>query len=334
MKLGTKDVTALRVGAVNASRAYLGSTLVWEAKAPDPDPVGVTAPLRHGETGWGAPSLATEWEAGWRFTVGPNNLTATHLMLYQAAGASEKVNLYRVSTQTLVATADITSAGGWAESAITPVVLLAGEDYALTRYAGGASRSYDQTPHRDVDGIRRSVLYDPAITVVGGAYSTTGGYPSTSGGSCHSVNMRIAAPGAGYRFYRLHVTAANGGTNVRASRLELRAEIGGGDTTGSSVVWEDSLAHESFSAENLRTASTTTYWITASGVVDASAYYDFGTHNPQTIVQYAVRSANNASQAPSSWTLEASNDLVTWDVLHTVTGETGWSTSETRVFTL
>lgn len=31
MKLGTKNVTGLKLGTVNISRAYLGSTLVWEA---------------------------------------------------------------------------------------------------------------------------------------------------------------------------------------------------------------------------------------------------------------------------------------------------------------
>lgn len=33
MKLGTKPVTGLKLGTVNISRAYLGSTLVWEAGA-------------------------------------------------------------------------------------------------------------------------------------------------------------------------------------------------------------------------------------------------------------------------------------------------------------
>ena len=65
MKLGAKDVTALRVGAVNASRAYLGSTLVWEASAPGGEPITFDSepvtfdgsPLVHGSPSAGQLSL-------------------------------------------------------------------------------------------------------------------------------------------------------------------------------------------------------------------------------------------------------------------------------------
>lgn len=66
--------------------------------------------------------------------------------------------------------------------------------------------------------------------------------------------------------------------------------------------------------------------------------YDFGAGNEKIIVQYAVSSYPTSTQtnnrSPSNWTFEASNDGSTWDVLDTVAGETGWSTGETRTFTV
>lgn len=290
-------------------------------------------PIQYGETGWGVQSPSSTSEVGWRFTVGSSDLLATRLSLYQAGGATETVRLYRVSDQTLLASALIASAGSWAEAPITPVTLAAGEDYAVTRYAGGASRAYDQTPVRVVSGVSRSRLFNPAVTLVGGVYNPNGGFPSTAGSAGYSVNVHVAPPSVGYRFYRLRFTAANGGTQLRLRQIQLRSAIGGPDRTGTGVPWEDSLSGSTYPSSNLF-LSNSDMWISASGVVNASVYYDFGTHNPQTIVQYAVTAGNSASQTPSGWVLEASNDLLTWDALHTVTGETGWSNGEQRVFTV
>lgn len=306
--------------------------IVSQVKGQSIAPIGASAPLRHSETQWGT-QATREWEVGWRFKVGATDLLATHLQLYQAGGTTETVNLWRVSDQALLASAPITTLGGWAEATIPPVTLQAGEEYAITRYAGGASRNYDRTPSRVVSGVTRSIIYDPAITLVGTVYNPTGGYPSTSGANGHSVNVLVAQPPTGYRFYRLHVTDSEDGSRVRLGRIEFRATVNGPDVTGSGAAWEDSLSSASFPADNLFVGGTS-QWITPVGVTDASVYYDFGTHNPQTIVQYGIRSRNNLSQTASEWTLQASNDLETWDVLHSVTGETGWSTDEWRIFTI
>lgn len=63
--------------------------------------------------------------------------------------------------------------------------------------------------------------------------------------------------------------------------------------------------------------------------------YDLGAGNEKEIAQYTIRARSDAANgAPRDWVLEASNDLITWDELDTVTGETGWSNGEQRVFTL
>lgn len=286
----------------------------------------------HSETQWGSP-ISSSAEIGWRFTVGASDIDVAALMLYDADGGTETVNLWRVSDTTLIATASVTSAGGWGEEEITPVTLAAGADYVVTRYAGGSTRNVDVTPDRFVTGENRAVVFDPSITFVGGRINSSGGFPSTSSGTHAGVNFRTPAPEAGYRFVRLNITAVNGGSTIRIDEVEYRATVGGADETGAGASFESSLLSGSFPSANLYTG-TTSFWLTDSGDTAAWAAYDFGTADPQTVAQYAIKATSTTTDAPQDWTLEGSNDLETWDTLHTVTGETAWSSGETRTFTV
>jgi len=104
----------------------------------------------------------------------------------------------------------------------------------------------------------------------------------------------FASAGA-HAFWRLNVTAGNSVNTVNVAELEL---IG--------YTWG-------------------TTWL----------QYDLGAGNEKELAQYTIRARADASDgSPRDWVLEASNDLLTWTVLDTVTGETGWSNGEQRVFTL
>jgi hypothetical protein len=77
--------------------------------------------------------------------------------------------------------------------------------------------------------------------------------------------------------------------------------------------------------------STTTFWRT-SGTNTGWLKYDLDTSPTKVAMQYTVQIATTINNAPKDWTFEGSNDDSNWDVLHTVTGETGWSSSEKRTF--
>lgn len=98
-----------------------------------------------------------------------------------------------------------------------------------------------------------------------------------------------------HRFWRLNITATNGRSTINI------AEMGFND------------------------AQQWLVWL----------QYDLGIGNEKDIAQYVIRAhPNEATGAPRDWSLEGSNDLATWVVLDAVTGETGWSNGEQRVFTL
>jgi len=76
------------------------------------------------------------------------------------------------------------------------------------------------------------------------------------------------------------------------------------------------------------------YWVGTGAGVDWLRL-DLG-GGSATLTSYQVQLTSVAGAeiaAPKNWTMEGSNDGITWDVLDTVTNETAWSLSETRTYT-
>lgn len=287
----------------------------------------------YGETSYGSSSV--NWEMGWAFTVGANDIHVGSLMIYAAGSATETVKIYRASDQTVVATASVSASGGWGETEITPVTLAAGTQYVIARTSGGSSRAVSTLMGRTVDGVNRGRPTDPAIGSVAGRANTGGdGYPTTNVGNIAAVNFRTLAPASGYRFYRLNFTLANGGGQYRIEEVQYRANVAGPDVTGAGKATENSLQGVSYISDRLYDDNLTTFWWSATGAEAAWVAYDFGSGREKAIAEYAITSSTAATEAPNAWTLEGSNDFETWDVLDTVTGETGWTSRETRVYSL
>lgn len=85
---------------------------------------------------WTSPGLKF-WNPnrhGFRFTVGPSDITVTELQVNHAqAGRLEHVKLHRWSDGALLADAVITSqVDTWVGEAVTPITLQAGEDYVIS----------------------------------------------------------------------------------------------------------------------------------------------------------------------------------------------------------
>ena len=149
------------------------------------------------------------------------------------------------------------------------------------------------------------------------------------------------AGGTSYRYYRIAVSAVGSGTATGTIELELRTTLGG----PSVAVGADGTAFASENAGNRPPAEAFDGVLSANnGCLDTTVTfpwilgYDFGAGNEQEIIQYAVSSyptaTSTANRSFKDWTFEGSNNGSDWDVLDTVTGETGWTLGEQRVFTL
>lgn len=77
-------------------------------------------------------------------------------------------------------------------------------------------------------------------------------------------------------------------------------------------------------------------WHSGIGSVNAWLQYDFGAGDGKIVTKYSVTGYSNPIASPSAWTLRGSNDnFATEDVeLHSITGESGWSDSETRYYNI
>lgn len=299
--------------------------------APPGGGVTLGGPAVHHDSGWATASLSNH--VGWKFTVGSADIDVAALRYYHPAGSTETVRLFRWSDGALLASASVTSAGGWGETEITPVTLSAGQAYVISTYTG-ASRTVYRNPS--------TYKLDPAVTFDTGVFGSDANMPSSSSAQAYvNAAFRTTAPASGYRFYRIAITANNGRSTTNIAEVEFRASVGGDDETGAGVAFATTAFGREggdvrYEADKAFDNAAGTYWsTTTSGVTSSALAYDFGTGAEIQVAQYTIQARSDAANgAPKDWTLEGSNDLDTWDTLDTVTGETGWSNGETRTFTV
>jgi hypothetical protein len=139
---------------------------------------------------------------------------------------------------------------------------------------------------------------------------------------------------ASTRYWRLVVTAVNGGSVPEIAKLQLRATAGGADVTGSGTAFSgvtiyygtpsnafDSDASSVWSPDG---TSTTENW--ALG-------YDFGSGNDFDLAVFAITAhQSDATLAPTAFELQRSEDKLAWTTDMTFSGITGWSAGQTRWF--
>lgn len=105
------------------------------------------------------------------------------------------------------------------------------------------------------------------------------------------------------------------------------------DRTGSGSPSASSNAGAGFTSDRAVDDDNATYWA-ANSTVTAWWQYDFGASNEKTLRRIDIRARDAGPQnSPSDFTIQYSNDGSTWTTVLTVTGETGWTASQLRLFT-
>lgn len=98
----------------------------------------------------------------------------------------------------------------------------------------------------------------------------------------------------------------------------------------------EDAGHEAFKAFDDLNATLDDAWLTApSGMTTGYLQYQ-DTFLGAAVTEYKITSRNSASvgagQAPKTWTLQGSNDGVSWTVVDTRTDVTSWTFNETKTF--
>lgn len=155
-------------------------------------------------------------------------------------------------------------------------------------------------------------------------------------------SKRRVASGAGHRYWRLNVSATNStGAGPQISGFELRVAssdqiptMTSGTTSGTTVTASNEFSATYAGWKACNDANGTTDFWDGDSPSDAQLEVDFGSGNTVDIDDYTVSAATGAQAAwaPNSWTLEYSDNGTDWTTWDTVSGETSWSSNETRTF--
>lgn len=154
-----------------------------------------------------------------------------------------------------------------------------------------------------------------------------GGAP-LGGGTTYAVATGVVSA----RYWRFVFSENNQSSNTAAAEIELR-NTAGADLTGSGTASDNGNIGSQYTAASLFDNNNTTMW-NAGRTDDNYIQYDFG--SPQEIGSYTVRARNDSflSDSPRAWALFCSNDGVTWILVHAISEQTAWASSEQRVYWL
>lgn len=132
----------------------------------------------HSFTGNGA-AVALAERLGFQFTVGAENIPVNQLGHFASGnGVVENIRIHRVSDGALIAEADSTGVDvTWVDNVITPVVLVAGQQYTISYRASGATRNVWRN--------QTGVTVDPRITVTQHVFGSTDDIPTSVSGNTY-----------------------------------------------------------------------------------------------------------------------------------------------------
>lgn len=142
-------------------------------------------------------------------------------------------------------------------------------------------------------------------------------------------------PNLAYRYWRINATATTNGSAVGIFEVELRTSVGGADVTTPSTPTLGGGAGTVGATAPAVDNNTTTYW---SGSFTPPSWIRFDLTTPRMIKEVAIMARDLQSTpftgAPTSFTIEASEDGVDFAVAATFTGVTGWNNTVFKNFTV
>jgi len=201
------------------------------------------------------------------------------------------------------------------------------DDFAVRKDIATREGTIEKTPVNDNDIVNKKYVDDNA-----------GGFPSSpsKGDLVYYHDGSITNTGIDYMEYASNATARTAyvssdatityGANIVPTMTSNTAPAG--YETSASSSYDVYLAWKAFD-KNINDYG----WISAIGGIPAWLKLDYGSGNEKIVTKYSVRGTKTyTTRSPKDWTFEGSNNDSDWDVLDTITGETGWGSVENRVF--
>jgi len=136
-----------------------------------------------------------------------------------------------------------------------------------------------------------------------------------------------------HTYWRINVTANNGGAYLSLNEIEFRAAVGGSDQcTGGTVLFSSQAGGTDNAATNAFDNDQSSKWTSNS---TPTGYIGYQFASPVNVGQIAITATypGQGSYAPKAFSLQYSDNGSDWMTIKELsTNETGWGTQETRLF--
>jgi hypothetical protein len=139
---------------------------------------------------------------------------------------------------------------------------------------------------------------------------------------------------AAHRYWRLNITAINGGSLIRIDEIELSEAAHGTSVAAGGTAAASSTFSGSFLAENAFTGALgDSSWATPSGTTTGWISYDFGSGVTKEIASVVLNVfASDTDRMPTAFDVQYSDDNSSWTTAWSVSSATGWAAGERRAF--
>lgn len=135
-----------------------------------------------------------------------------------------------------------------------------------------------------------------------------------------------------HTYWRLNVSANNGGSNLQIAELALFV-AGGASSAATGGTASASTTSGAQAASLAFDGVASTYW--SATVATGQLQYQFASAVDIASYQISSRSdSNQSSMCPKNWTLEYSDNGSSWTVADTVTNQTIWGQQATNSYTV
>jgi len=132
------------------------------------------------------------------------------------------------------------------------------------------------------------------------------------------------------RYWRIYVTACQGASNTAIAEAGFHSVIGGVNICSGGAPSASTTTGIAVAARALDN-DITTYWF-SNGNVPQWWQYDFGPGRAADVVELTLSCAAAAPRNPTAFSLDWSDDGITWNTRKSFTTPANWTGGQTRVF--
>jgi hypothetical protein len=206
---------------------------------------------------------------------------------------------------------------------------------AIKMVGRGDSNAVNQTPkdfqlQYSDDDSSWSTLFTITGAANWGAYYGTQFFKS--GG--RYLPPPVGAGTSSKRAWRVNATVVDGSDVMSVSEITMRTSPSGSDVASGGTPFitnpSEGVVANAFDDPS---SDALSYVATGTALAGVGEHIGYLFASAKNIVEIAIRSrSSNGAQAPKDFTIDYW-DVNQWTTAHTVTGETGWGSAETRTFT-